>query len=136
LVVQKAHSVPNVMKLFAKDLPKKVHKLNVIFALKSLNSSLIKQHVFNGQKYKYKYKSTFMQFDFSCQFPKIYIHGLVHFPVYLYLPFCTLFCGDQPKRQIHSPFKYYVIFLPRWHLTRRVTTNCNFLVALNAAEIA
>jgi hypothetical protein len=44
-----------------------------------------------------------MQFEFSRQFPNIYIHGLVHFPVDLYLPFCTLFCGDQPKRQIHSP---------------------------------
>jgi hypothetical protein len=38
----------------------------------------------------------------SLNFPansQIYIHGLVHFPVDLCLPLCTLFRGDQPKRQ-------------------------------------
>jgi hypothetical protein len=53
-VWKKAHSVPNVMKLLAKKTCQKKF-INVIFALKSLISSLIgtviKQHVFNGHKY-------------------------------------------------------------------------------------
>jgi hypothetical protein len=76
LAVQKAHSVPNVMKLLAKKTCKKKF-INVIFAPKSLISSLvgtvIKQHVFNGHKYTLnsaKASIKFMQFEFSRQFPK------------------------------------------------------------------
>jgi hypothetical protein len=54
LVVQKAHSVQNVMKLLSKNTWQKKYII-VIFALKSLFTSLvcsvIKQHVFNGHKY-------------------------------------------------------------------------------------
>jgi hypothetical protein len=85
--------------------------INVIFARKSFKISslvgtIIKQHVFNGHKYTLNSAKASINIYAVWIFPpipKIYIHRLVHFPVYLCLPLFTLFCGDQPKRQIHSP---------------------------------
>jgi hypothetical protein len=44
-----------------------------------------------------------MQFEFSRQFPKYISMDWSTFQSTC-LPFCTLFCGHQLKRQIHSPF--------------------------------
>jgi hypothetical protein len=94
---KKAH----VMKLLAKKTCQK----KFIICPKDFNfksHSLIK-YTLNSAKASINIYA--VQFEFSRQFPKnIYqwIGPLSSLPM-LCLPFCSLFCGDQPNQQIHSP---------------------------------
>jgi hypothetical protein len=105
LVVQKAHSVPDARHEITckKDI-------NMIFALKSLISSLVgtvkKQHVFNGHKYtlnsRLNPRSTLMQFEFSRQFPKyISMDWSTYQSTYVYLSVHFFVAINQNGKYIH-----------------------------------
>jgi hypothetical protein len=128
LVVQKAHSVQNVIKLeFNFKSRRDHHKTTTcwfmyLWPLKTCMSSMaINTYTLNSAKASINIDAVWI----FPPIPKIYIHELVHFPVYLCLPFCTLFCGDQHKRPIHSPLRSLCEFV---HLHLYICTTYNTIV--------